>query len=167
MIISDKDKFTLDFDPRSFEKNPDENIVRCDFEISFDHIVRSFSLVYNSFMVAERMHDVTEEEDFEDFYVALQDLNYPDLENLLPKYKSLFFPFMHEYFRIEFLEETLNAYPKDSTKYGFLLNSSKQMTLLENAIRVEGEGFLYPPSRYSNFRRLSYEESIAVLETLQ
>jgi len=166
MIISDQHKFELDFHPRSFEKDSARDIIGCDFEIRFDHIIRSFSEMYDAHMVGERMHDITEEEDYEDFYLALQELEYPNLVNLLPKYKSLFFPFMQEYFRIEFLEETFCGYPRDSKKYGFLLNSVQKMTLLDNSIRIEGSGFLIPPSAYSNFKRLTLEESLDAIKTI-
>jgi len=166
MKITNQNKFTLEFSPYAFEKDPERDVIDCDFEISFDHIIRSFSEMYDAHMVGERMHDITEEEDYEDFYLALHELEYPNLVNLLPKYKSLFFPFMQEYFRIEFLEETLNGYPRDSAKYGFGLNSVQKMTLLDNSIRIEGSGFLIPPSAYSNFKRLTLEESLDAIKTI-
>lgn len=162
MKILDQHKFKLYFNLFGFGKNPENDIVDYDFKISFDHIETSFSKHYNQLMKSERScFDF--EDDYEDFYIALYKLNFPDLDEILNKNRRLFFLFVEEYLRTEFLDSVLHAYPFDRTKYGFLVNSLKKMTLLDDSIKIVGAGYLVKPSV---FEKLSYERSLEVIESL-
>ena len=84
MIIFDPQKFGLHFSSRLFEKNPEKDVVDYDFHLSFEHILKSFSKHYNHVMVNEReCYDEDDGEDYEDFYISLQKLKFPDLDAIL------------------------------------------------------------------------------------
>jgi len=162
MKILDQHKFNVYYSRFSFEKGPEEDIIDYDFKLSFNHIQKSFSKHYNQLMAIER-ECYEFEDDLEDFYIALNELGFPDLSIILNKDRLLFFLFTQEYLRYEFLDSVCNGYPKDKTKYGFGLSSLKEMTLLDDGIRIEGSGILMLPLV---FKKLSYEESLDIFKEL-
>lgn len=162
MKILDQHKFNIYFSPFSFEKQSEDDVLDYDFKLSFDHILNTFSDHYNYLMETEReCYDF--EDDYEDFYKNLHKLNFPNLNEVINIDKESCFLFLQEYLRPQFLDETLNGYPKDKKRYGFAVNSLHKMTLLDQGIRIEGSGFLVLPSV---FKRLTYEESLKIIEEL-
>jgi len=101
MKVLNQHKFKIYFNQRSFEKYPKKDIIDYDFNISINHIERSFSEFYNNQMVTER--DCFDfEDDYEDFYIALHELNFPDLSEILDKNRHLFLLFTQEHLKYDF-----------------------------------------------------------------